>query len=46
MLRAHALLTHLHMAKMVAILADDIFQTHFREWKVLYFDSNFTEVCS
>ena len=22
------------------------FQMHFREWKVLYFDSNFTEVCS
>ena len=22
------------------------FQMHFREWKVLYFDTNFTEVCS
>ena len=22
------------------------FQIHFREWKVLYFDSNFSEVCS
>ena len=22
------------------------FQTHFHEWKVLYFDSNFTEICS
>ena len=23
-----------------------ISQTHFREWKILYFDKNFTEVCS
>ena len=25
---------------------DDIFKMHFHEWKNLYFDSNFTEVCS
>ena len=28
------------------LFADEIFEMHFREWKFLYFDSNFTEVCS
>ena len=39
------LFSHLSLDKMAAI-SQTIFQMHFREWKVLYFDSNFTEVCS
>ena len=27
-------------------LVDNIFQMHFREWKILNFNQNFTEVCS
>ena len=29
----------------MAAISQTIFLMHFREWKVLYFDSNFTEVC-
>ena len=38
-------LTHLPLDKMAAI-SPTIFQLHFREWKDVYFDCNFTEVCS
>ena len=37
--------SYLPLGKMVTIL-QTILQMHFREWKVSYFDSNFTEVCS
>ena len=38
-------LTHPSQHKMVT-LSQTIFEVHFREWKMLYFDKNFTEVCS
>ena len=37
--------THLPLDKMAAIW-QTIFQMYFREWKVLYFDKNFIEICS
>ena len=37
---------HFPLDKMASNLADDILKMHFHEGKVLYFDSNFTEVCS
>ena len=37
-------LTHLPLNKMAVI--SQHFQMHFHEWKILYFDKNFTEVCS
>ena len=38
-------LTHLSLDKMATIL-QTIFQMHFREFTVLYFDQHVTEVCS
>ena len=31
---------------MAPLLEDDIFPIHFIEWILLYFNSNFTEICS
>ena len=39
------LLTYLPLDK-VAAISQTIFHMLFLDWKVLYFDSNFTEVCS
>ena len=41
----HEMLTHLPWTKWPPFPRRH-FQIHFHEWKVLYFDSNFTEVCS
>ena len=38
-------ISHPPLDKVTAI-SQECFQMHFREWKVIYFDWNFTEVCS
>ena len=39
-------LTHPHLDKMDAILQTTFSNAFFHEWKFLYFDLNFIEVCS